>query len=55
MDASTYTIQTTKKIAEIKSVEIDPSQRMADMERKNNKMELARYKCNSPAAKRDGL
>ncbi len=37
---STYTIETTKKLADFTLVEIDPSLRLADMERKNNKLEL---------------
>ncbi|MDQ3682417.1 MAG: M1 family metallopeptidase [Bacteroidota bacterium] len=36
----TYEIETKKKLADIVLVEIDPSQRMADIERKNNRMEL---------------
>lgn len=36
----TYSINTTRKLTDITSVEIDPSFRMADMERKNNKIEL---------------
>jgi len=36
----TYEISTTKKLTDIVSVEIDPSGRMADIERKNNKLEL---------------
>ncbi len=36
----TYEVQTTKKLTDIISVEIDPSQRMADIERRNNKLEL---------------
>jgi hypothetical protein len=36
----TYEIETKKKLAEIVLVEIDPSQRMADIERKNNRLEL---------------
>lgn len=35
-----FTIQTDRKFADIAVVEIDPSQRMADVERKNNKLEL---------------
>jgi len=35
-----YEIETSKKLTEIVSVEIDPSHRMADLERKNNKLEL---------------
>jgi len=37
---STYTIETNKKLADFKIVEIDASQRMADVERKNNRLEL---------------
>jgi hypothetical protein len=36
----TYEIATKKRLSDIVSVEIDPSQRMADLERKNNKLEL---------------
>jgi hypothetical protein len=36
----TYTIETDKRVRTIKKVEIDPSYRLADMERKNNKLEL---------------
>lgn len=36
----TYEIQTDRKLIDITTVEIDPSQRMADIERKNNKLEL---------------
>lgn len=36
----TYEIETTKRLSDIISVEIDPSQRMADLERKNNRLEL---------------
>ena len=36
----TYEIQTTKRLTDIISVEIDPSHRLADLERKNNKLEL---------------
>jgi hypothetical protein len=36
----TYEVQTTKKLTDIISVEIDPSHRMADIERRNNKLEL---------------
>jgi hypothetical protein len=36
----TYVIESTHKLTDIKTVEIDPSQRMADIDRKNNKMEL---------------
>jgi hypothetical protein len=33
-----YTFHITRSVADIKSVEIDPSQRMADMNRVNNKI-----------------
>jgi hypothetical protein len=36
----TYSINTTRRLTDITSVEIDPSFRMADIERKNNKIEL---------------
>ena len=36
----TYEIETSKHLTDIVRVEIDPTQRMADMERKNNKLEL---------------
>ena len=36
----TYDIETTRKLGDVVSVEIDPSGRMADIERKNNKIEL---------------
>jgi hypothetical protein len=36
----TYVIETEKKLTDITSVEIDPSQRMADIDRRNNKLEL---------------
>lgn len=36
----TYTLQINRKSSEITSLEIDPSQRMADIERKNNKADL---------------
>ena len=35
-----YTISVNKKIADIKVIEIDASQRMADTERKNNRLEI---------------
>ena len=35
-----YEIETKRKLMDIVAVEIDPSQRMADLERKNNKLEL---------------
>jgi hypothetical protein len=36
----TYTFELTKKIAEMKAIEIDATQRMADIERKNNRLEI---------------
>ena len=36
----TYTIQSNRRLTDIMSVEIDPSLRMADIDRKNNKLEL---------------
>ncbi len=38
--SSTFTIETSKKLTDITTAEIDPSQRMADVDRKNNKLEL---------------
>lgn len=38
--SATYTIQTTRKLTDIVVAEIDPSQRMADIDRKNNRLEL---------------
>jgi aminopeptidase N len=35
-----YTIETDRRLSEIVAVEIDPSMRMADIDRKNNKLEL---------------
>lgn len=35
-----YIVETDRKLMDIREVEIDPSQRMADLERKNNKLEL---------------
>ncbi len=37
---ATYIIETNKRLVDFTIVEIDPSQRMADVERKNNKLEL---------------
>lgn len=37
---STYTVETTRKLADFTIVEIDPSLRLADVERKNNKLDL---------------
>ncbi|MER3465563.1 MAG: peptidase M1, partial [Chitinophagaceae bacterium] len=36
----TYEIETSQRLTNIASVEIDPTQRMADIDRKNNKLEL---------------
>ncbi len=36
----TYTFEVNHKLTDVKVIEIDPSQRMADVERKNNKIEL---------------
>lgn len=36
----TYTIEVPRKLSEMKNLEIDPSQRMADIERRNNKLEI---------------
>jgi hypothetical protein len=33
-------IETSKKLRDFTTVEIDPSMRLADVERKNNKLEL---------------
>ena len=37
---ATYTVQTARKLTDIIIAEIDPSQRMADIDRKNNRLEL---------------
>jgi hypothetical protein len=37
---STYTVESKRKLTDIKLVEIDPSLRMADIDRKNNRLEL---------------
>ncbi|MBM3412795.1 MAG: M1 family metallopeptidase [Bacteroidetes bacterium] len=37
----TYTISTTRKITSLQVVEIDPSQRLADLDRKNNQLKLS--------------
>ena len=36
----TYTVEVPGKLSEMKTVEIDPSQRMADIERRNNKLDI---------------
>jgi hypothetical protein len=36
----TYTFETTRPIGDLKSIEIDPSQRMPDINRTNNKLEI---------------
>jgi hypothetical protein len=38
--SKTYTIESSKHVMDISVAEIDPSQRMADVERRNNKIEL---------------
>ena len=38
--SSTYIIETNRKLGDFTTVAIDPSQRMADVERKNNKLEI---------------
>jgi Peptidase family M1 domain len=40
----TYTIETKKSLAEIAFAEVDPSLRMADADRKNNKLEIPKFK-----------
>jgi hypothetical protein len=35
-----YTFEIDRKLTDLKAIEIDPGQRTADMERKNNKLEL---------------
>jgi hypothetical protein len=37
---STYVIETNRKLSDVKTVEIDASQRMADVDRRNNKMDI---------------
>jgi Peptidase family M1 domain len=37
---STYVVETNRRLTDFTIVEIDPSQRMADIERKNNRLEL---------------
>ena len=39
-----YTLTVSKKMGEVESIEIDPSQRMADVNRKNNKIMLSELK-----------
>jgi hypothetical protein len=36
----TYTIETTKRLMDVRVFEVDASQRMADVDRKNNRLEL---------------
>jgi hypothetical protein len=36
----TYTIEIDRRLTDLKSLEIDPRQRTADMERRNNRLEL---------------
>jgi hypothetical protein len=40
----TYIIETSRKLSEIAIGEIDPSMRLADLERKNNKIDLSLIK-----------
>ena len=35
-----YTLECNRKLADIRSIEIDPTQRMADVNRSNNKLTL---------------
>lgn len=39
-----YTAKLSKKASEIDTIEIDPSQRMADVDKKNNKIEVSKLK-----------
>jgi len=36
----TYIIEFDKRLSELTTVEIDPTQRMADVDRRNNKLDL---------------
>ena len=36
----TYVVETKRRLIDLKAVEIDPSKRMADVDRKNNLLEL---------------
>jgi len=38
--APTYTFEISKPISQLKAIEIDPSQRMPDVNRSNNKIEI---------------
>ena len=38
--APSYTFETSKPLSALKSIEIDPSQRMPDINRSNNKLEI---------------
>jgi hypothetical protein len=38
--SATYTVQTKRRLSDLQVAEIDPTQRMADTDRKNNKLEL---------------
>jgi hypothetical protein len=40
----TYAIKINRKLADIESLEIDPSLRMADIKRKNNKVVISEIK-----------
>jgi hypothetical protein len=35
-----YVVETSRKVADISEVEIDPSQRLADVERRNNRIRI---------------
>jgi hypothetical protein len=37
---STYIVETSKRLPDITTVEIDPTKRLADIDRRNNKLEL---------------
>lgn len=39
----TYTFELNRRLGDIKIVEIDPSQRMADIDRRNNKLDIPSY------------
>ena len=39
----TYTFELNRRLGDIKIVEIDPSQRMADTDRRNNKLDIPSY------------
>ncbi len=47
----TYTLKISRKVSDIESIEIDPSQRMADVNRKNNRVSLSEIKSYSDPTK----